>query len=709
VHCKIKILLASSAEALVIYKHFNALKTNTTASASLVAEIGAAYTTLDLGVTQPSGFHTVGFSNLVAPKAYVPTVAVEAPHTVNIFRLGDNLEPKHTLQAMFILILVTIAIESIFEYIQEATADSPRYFEMFNKMTSELTILGIISFSIAMGINGGLIHHGVELIAFEFAHISIFFVAILYVFQSICVVLTNDWAVKRFHYFDTLSQEQIFRHHHDKNKGLARLYPGSLAFADPLFYRQIRAFFIAKHQRLFPKDLHPDAFDYALYLRQMSEYEVVDMLNIERRTWAVALGSCGVLYLYFSGPEWGGMDKWGHTLKATLIIGYGVAFLATVFCVQSRWWIKNLVHAGGHQIKYKDGKIDKESLWWWPSVHNGSALLHNGSAMLHNGSAMLHTKASAFAKEGEAAPAAAESTPQKHGQLQPLSVAPRPAVVEGDGVANGVVAVEGDGVAKGDVEGDDVALIHDAGSSSGIDIARPPPLMLGSTGHKWEPGDSVRVVKEGTHTGEEATVEEPDWSGRVKVKMAKDGSTKSYLSHEIVRTAAGSETKEAKGGQHTPRAHDAKHDAKHGSEGMTSPGGGILFRTMHGEEEPVNVIQPWLFRFCISCIEMFNTFYLTWFFAHTMMQAVDCNSGVPNEFCPEGKREVGAWLFCIAAPAPAVFCMVILVPRMVQNYVIMLSVTAFLAEHDSQQVVTFNKVCTRTIACAQYYSVCTVL
>jgi serine/threonine protein kinase len=63
--------------------------------------------------------------------------------------------------------------------------------------------------------------------------------------------------------------------------------------------------------------------------------------------------------------------------------------------------------------------------------------------------------------------------------------------------------------------------------------------LLGRAGQEWRPGDRVMVVKEGTHTGEEGAVENPDWDGRVKVKMDSDGTIKSYKLQEIARAAAG--------------------------------------------------------------------------------------------------------------------------------------------------------------------------
>lgn len=49
----------------------------------------------------------------------------------------------------------------------------------------------------------------------------------------------------------------------------------------------------------------------------------------------------------------------------------------------------------------------------------------------------------------------------------------------------------------------------------------------------WSVGESVIVAKSGTQTGQVATITDPEWNGRVKVKMAVDGNTRSYLPSEL--------------------------------------------------------------------------------------------------------------------------------------------------------------------------------
>jgi hypothetical protein len=53
---------------------------------------------------------------------------------------------------------------------------------------------------------------------------------------------------------------------------------------------------------------------------------------------------------------------------------------------------------------------------------------------------------------------------------------------------------------------------------------------------EWKPGDRVKVIKIGTQTGNEGTIDDPNWAGRVKVMMDEGGVTKSYLAHELEHT-----------------------------------------------------------------------------------------------------------------------------------------------------------------------------
>jgi len=50
---------------------------------------------------------------------------------------------------------------------------------------------------------------------------------------------------------------------------------------------------------------------------------------------------------------------------------------------------------------------------------------------------------------------------------------------------------------------------------------------------KWQVGDKITVVKQGSQLGKKGVVEKPAWMGRVRVKMDQTGAIKSYLCEEI--------------------------------------------------------------------------------------------------------------------------------------------------------------------------------
>jgi hypothetical protein len=49
----------------------------------------------------------------------------------------------------------------------------------------------------------------------------------------------------------------------------------------------------------------------------------------------------------------------------------------------------------------------------------------------------------------------------------------------------------------------------------------------------WRVGEKITVTKVGSQTGKKGVIENPEWNGRVMVKMSESGKIKSYASHEI--------------------------------------------------------------------------------------------------------------------------------------------------------------------------------
>ena len=91
------------------------------------------------------------------------------------------------------IILFTVAFEAVTEWLEKALEDSPTYLDMVQKVYAELMILGFIAFVLTMFIEFGakIPHHW--LLAFEWAHLMIFAVAILYVANA-CLA---SWSMEK--------------------------------------------------------------------------------------------------------------------------------------------------------------------------------------------------------------------------------------------------------------------------------------------------------------------------------------------------------------------------------------------------------------------------------------------------------------------------------------------------------------------------------
>lgn len=68
-----------------------------------------------------------------------------------------------------------------------------------------------------------------------------------------------------------------------------------------------------------------------------------------------------------------------------------------------------------------------------------------------------------------------------------------------------------------------------------------PPTPTRGHQKRWRVGQNIIVTKVGSHTGKKGIVVNPEWKGRVMVRMLVTGATKSYANHEI-RTETYTET-----------------------------------------------------------------------------------------------------------------------------------------------------------------------
>jgi hypothetical protein len=116
---------------------------------------------------------------------------------VSFFGLIVHLDPLTTLVVFCLLVFALIMFEHALEKI-EHHAEEAKFGELVKKLYKEMMVMGFIGFFIFILFNAFTLEHDENYLAFEFAHITIFFIAIILVFRTIFVVISSNRATAGF-------------------------------------------------------------------------------------------------------------------------------------------------------------------------------------------------------------------------------------------------------------------------------------------------------------------------------------------------------------------------------------------------------------------------------------------------------------------------------------------------------------------------------
>jgi hypothetical protein len=83
------------------------------------------------------------------------------------------------------------------EYI-EHRAHAAKFGELIDKVYKEMMTMGFIGFIIFLIFNAFTLEHDEKYLAFEYSHITIFFMAIVAVFRALFVIFVSNRAIKGF-------------------------------------------------------------------------------------------------------------------------------------------------------------------------------------------------------------------------------------------------------------------------------------------------------------------------------------------------------------------------------------------------------------------------------------------------------------------------------------------------------------------------------
>eukprot|EP00618_Florenciella_parvula_P008229 CAMPEP_0119526416 /NCGR_PEP_ID=MMETSP1344-20130328/41035_1 /TAXON_ID=236787 /ORGANISM="Florenciella parvula, Strain CCMP2471" /LENGTH=273 /DNA_ID=CAMNT_0007565395 /DNA_START=227 /DNA_END=1044 /DNA_ORIENTATION=+ len=210
----------------------------------------------------------------------------------NVF--GSVLDRKAmvTTWCMVIVVGLTIGIEGITHWVETLFKDSP-FMPLVHKLYKELMIMGIIAFSVFIGIQTSSIPEN-AILEFEFAHIVLFFFAIFLILQTACMGYlskTTRLLYDRLHHFpikgtydaalDTtvdIPKTTFFKVPRQATGFWGREYDVRYL----LEFKIISSFFIDEHKL-------PRTFDFAHYLAASLELHMIDIVEIDIVSWLVII------------------------------------------------------------------------------------------------------------------------------------------------------------------------------------------------------------------------------------------------------------------------------------------------------------------------------------------------------------------------------------------------------------------------------------
>lgn len=198
----------------------------------------------------------------------------------NLFELGTDLDLSKTLICLIVLIAFTILFEVIVEHIEHQVSHRKDLKKAVEKIFRELSILGVISFSLFMIEQLSSDAVPLEwLLSFEFAHIMLFFMALVYVGQCVHASI----GVIR-------ARQSWLRMHNSlvpPTRGVKRATVGWFNTFGKVHgeceFCLLRTLFISRHKL-------PQDFEFAEYVFSTLVKNLTEIMEISKTTWGLILG-----------------------------------------------------------------------------------------------------------------------------------------------------------------------------------------------------------------------------------------------------------------------------------------------------------------------------------------------------------------------------------------------------------------------------------
>jgi hypothetical protein len=198
------------------------------------------------------------------------------PH---IFTVGATLNLFEFSYCLFFLILFTIFLEIIVEKIEHYCEHlgNDRFMDIFNKITSELMILGIISFTIFFAEIELDLASKPFYIELELAHLMLFFIGIIFALQSVHLLTMMRWVIQFWGKINQKTAEELTAKCDKATSHKLTLFQ-KISLAETVRFHIVKNEFLTNHTL-------PNDFPFVSYLNKYFIKLIVHTVHIDFRYW----------------------------------------------------------------------------------------------------------------------------------------------------------------------------------------------------------------------------------------------------------------------------------------------------------------------------------------------------------------------------------------------------------------------------------------
>jgi hypothetical protein len=243
----------------------------------------------------------------------------------SIFSLGKYLNFFHATVCFCVLIICTIILEYFVHWTEHHIVHKmpAHYLHIFNTVIKELMILGVISFSIFIGEQAFELASKEYYLALEFAHVTIFFAALVFVVQATFLLTLMNGIVMKWDRLAARSLDSLVNEGNDVQSGK------TVTSHERSELLEAMEFHIMKHQFIKTHSLS-NGFDFVLYLEKclaVSEImslscvanltlcirtcllspkiEITNTVDISIKSWSIVCLSLWVNYAFYESARHG--------------------------------------------------------------------------------------------------------------------------------------------------------------------------------------------------------------------------------------------------------------------------------------------------------------------------------------------------------------------------------------------------------------------